>query len=72
MDRKSWRIDPEFDELADVNMPLDDIWWNLEVISIFGVHIDTIHQLVSVGELLGLKVLFEVHTVILPALGRGR
>ena len=44
-------------------MPLDDLWRNLEVFRIFGVHGNAVHQLVLVGELLLVKVLLQIHKV---------
>jgi hypothetical protein len=31
MDRESWRVDPEFNELVGLYMSLDNIRWNLEI-----------------------------------------
>lgn len=45
-------------------MPLDDLRWNLKVDGILGVHSNTVHQLIFVGELLVVKMLLQVvHSV---------
>ena len=45
-------------------MPLDDIGRNLEVFWVLGVHGNTVHQLILVGKLLGVKLLLQVvHSV---------
>ena len=60
MDRESWGVYPQFDELAGPDMPLDDWWWDMEVLWVLGVHGNTVHQLVLVGELLVVELLLQV------------
>ena len=59
MERKSRRIDPEFDELVDRDMPFDNIGRDMEIFRVFGVHGDPVHQLVVVGEMLGVELLLK-------------
>ena len=72
VDREPWRVDPNFDEMADANVHLQNRVRNLEVVGVLSVHLDAVGQGVAVGKLLGLEVLLEVHGVILPGLRRGR
>ena len=65
VDRKPGRVDPEFDEMAGANMLLENRVGNLEVFRVLSSHLDAIDQLVVVGELLGLEVVFEVHVDVL-------
>ena len=60
MDREPWGVYPQFDELAGPDMPLDDWWWDMEVLWVLGVHGNTVHQLVLVGELLVVELLLQV------------
>lgn len=41
-------------------MPLDDFGWDMEVVRILGVHGNTVHQLIFVGELLVVELLLQV------------
>ena len=59
VDRKSRRVDTQFHELARSDMSLDDIGWDVEVFGILGVHGDSIHQLIAIGELLGVEQLLK-------------
>ena len=60
VDRKPWRIDPEFDKLAGPNVSLDDFGGNVEVLGVLGVHRYAAYQLVIVGEVLVIELLFQV------------
>ncbi len=59
MYRETRGVDPQFDKLAGTDVPLDDIWRDVEVLRILGVHDDTIHQLVIVGELLRVELFLQ-------------
>ena len=41
-------------------MPLDDLWRNLEVLWVLGVHGNAVHQLVFIGKLLVVELLLQV------------
>ncbi len=60
MDREPWGVDSEFHKLAGPDVPLDDVWWNVEVLRVLGVHGNTVHQLVLIGELLVVELLLQV------------
>jgi hypothetical protein len=60
MDRESWGVDPEFYELAGTDVPLDNVGRNVEVVWVLGVHGNTVHQLIFVGELLVAELLLQV------------
>ena len=53
------RVDPEFDELAVPDVPLDDIGRDVEVFWVLAVHGDPVHQLVIVAELLAVEFLLQ-------------
>lgn len=59
MDRETRRIDPQFDEVPDVDMLLQDWVGDLESLAVFGVHSDTIDQYVAVGESLLVELLAQ-------------
>ncbi|MEM1224051.1 MAG: hypothetical protein AAGJ40_00030 [Planctomycetota bacterium] len=59
MDREPWRVDPKFNELTKPDVPLDDFGRDLKVGWVLSVHGDSVHQLVVVGETLGVKLLFQ-------------
>ena len=59
VDRKSRRVDSEFDEMADDDVLFQNGMWNLEVVWVFGVHFDAVDQFVAIGKLLLAKLLFE-------------
>jgi hypothetical protein len=46
--------------LAGPDMPLDDIRCDVEVFGVLGVHDDPVHQLVVVGELLGVELILKL------------
>ena len=58
--------------MADADVLLENRMWYLEVIAVFGVHFDTVDELVTVGEVLLGEALLEGHSVILPDLRRVR
>ena len=60
MDRESWGVDPEFYELAGTDVALDNVGRNVEVVWVLGVHGNTVHQLIFVGELLVAELLLQV------------
>ena len=67
VDREPWRIDSEFDELTGPDMPLDDIGRDVEVAGVLCVHGDPAHQLVAIGEVLGVELILKLfrHVVAL-------
>ena len=56
---KTGRVDTEFDELPDVNVLLQDRVRYLESLAVFGVHGDTIDQLIAIGESLFSELLLQ-------------
>jgi len=56
MHGKSWGIDPELNKLTGDDVPLNDIWRDVEILRIIGVHYQAVHQLVVVEELLGIEL----------------
>src|SRR6267142_1041792 len=60
MNGKSRRVDPQFDEVPDAHVFLQDWMRYLETVAVFGVHGNTINQLVAVGESLLVELLFQV------------
>ncbi|MCA8994957.1 MAG: hypothetical protein KDA69_15060 [Planctomycetaceae bacterium] len=60
MNREPRRVDSEFDKLTEADVSLDDIRRDVEVLWILRVHGDPIHQLVTVGELLGVELVFKL------------
>ena len=51
-------------------MFLDDIGWNLKTVAVLGVHRNTVNQLVAVGELLLLELLFQIPVHLIRLLRR--
>ena len=60
MERESWGVNSEFHKLAGPDVPLDHLWWNMEVVRILCVHSNAVHQLVLVGKLLVVELLFKL------------
>ena len=60
MHREAGGVDPQLDEMPDTDVFLQNRVRDLETLAVFGVHGDTIDQLVAVGELLLLELSFQV------------
>ncbi len=63
VDGKPRRVNSEFDKMSDADMLLKNGMGDLEVVAVRISHLDAVDQLVPVGKLLDLKILFERHDV---------
>ena len=59
VNRKSGGIYPQFDEMTDANMLLQNRVWDLKVVAVFGMHLNAVHQVVTVGKPLRGQALTE-------------
>ena len=60
MDRKSGRIDPQFDELVRSNVLLEKWVGNLKMVAVFSMHLDSVNQLVAIGKSLRGKLFCQL------------
>jgi hypothetical protein len=58
--RESRRVDSQFDKVPDADVFFQNGMWDLESLALFGVHGNTIYQLIAVGESLLLELLFQI------------
>jgi hypothetical protein len=64
MNRKPWRIDPQLDEVANPDVLFQNGVRNQKVLRVFGIHGHAVHQLITVGQVLGMEAMFEFHAHI--------